>query len=233
MPTVTALALELAAEAGEASNDTEYLTLVRKWIKGGYREIGDACAWAFLKIQESISFTVASGAEYETQASCTEITAVRLVATDENIVYVPAERLVGFNVDMELTGKPRYFYASGFEAATGRNRFKVWPVPDATYAGEIIENGMATTLADADIIPMPDNFLTILEDYVRMMQAKDDKDYELYDRMDTKWRNALSERFKRYSKQPARIIRLRVSDIAGSDREPLARLDPNHFSNFY
>jgi len=231
MPTVSALALELATEAGESTSDTEYLTLVRKWIKGGYREIGDACAWAFLKVQESISFTVASGSEYETQATCSEITTMRLTLTDEHITYVPVERLVSMNVDLELTGKPRHFYASGYEASTGQHQFKVWPVPDGTYAGEIIENGMATTLADGDTIPMPDNFLTILEDYVRMMQAKDDKDYELYDRMDTKWRNALSERFKRYSKQPARLIRLRVSDIGGSDREPLARLDPNHFEN--
>lgn len=232
MPTVTELALEMCTEAGESTSDSEYLTLVRKWIKGGYREIGDASAWSFLKIDEQLSISVAGGSEYSTQATATETTAMRFTTTDEKITYVPVERLISLNIDLELTGKPRHFYISGFIASTNQHQFKVWPVPDTTYTIEIHENGMARTLADADTIPMPENFLTILEDYVRMMQAKDDKDYELYDRMDTKWRNALSERLKRYSKQPARHIRLRVTDIGHTVGEMLpARLDPNHFQN--
>lgn len=232
MPTVTALALDLGTEAGESTNDTEYLALVRKWIKGGYREIGDASAWSFLKVDELLSLSVLGGKEYNTQASCSEITVMRFTGTDEQIVYVPVERLIALNYDLELPGKPQFFYASGFDVAAGRHQFTVWPVPDATYAIEIHENGIATTLADGDTIPMPDNFLTILEDYVRMMQAKDDKDYELYDRMDNKWRSALSERLKRYSKQPSRLIRMKVSDIGAfkGDLTP-ARLDPNHFQN--
>jgi hypothetical protein len=232
MPTVSALALELASEAGESTTDTDYLSLVRGWIKDGYREIGDKAAWAFLKTDESVSFTVAGGDEYETQATCSEITYMRLTATDTPVIYVPVERLASLGLDLEQTGRPKYFYSSGYNSSTGKNKFKVWPVPDGTYAGEIHENGRPVELEDADTIPMPTNFLTIMKDYVRMMQAKDDKDYELYDRMDTKWQKALAERMLRYSKQPARHIRLRVSDITGdrAEMQPV-RLPPEHFSN--
>lgn len=234
MPTVSELAVDLSTEAGEATTDTSYLSLVRKWIKGGYREIGDASQWAFLKTEESINFSVAGGAEYRTQTSASEITAIRLTVTDEPVAYVPVERLIQLGYDLEQTGKPIYFYNTGYDEALAQHKFKVWPVPNATYAAHIVEHKMAKTLADADEIPMPANFLTILEDYVRGMQAFDDKDYEAFDRMERKWRGALAERLQRYSKQPARNIRLRVSDLPSTrgDLVP-ARLDPNHFSNYY
>lgn len=232
MPTVSALALELCSEAGESTSDTEYLTLVRKWIKGGFREIGDISQWYFLKKDETFDLSVLGGAEYPTQASATEVTKIRFTETNEKITYIPVERLIERGIDLELPGKPQHFWQSGFDESTNEHLFTVWPVPDATYEVQVIENGMARTLADGDTIPMPENFLTILEDYTRAMQAMDDKDYEKYDRLEKKWREALAERMRRYNKQPSQRRRLRVTDIGPNSNDlPMVRLDPNHFSN--
>lgn len=231
MPTVQNLALELAEEWGESTFDSDYLKLVRTWIKDGFREIGDEAEWFFLKADETIN-TIAATATYRLASAVSYATKLRFTLTDEPIPYTPVEQLIERGLDMELQDKPQAWYISGYDSVTNQFIVKLWPIPGSIYSLQFIEDGRPLEIADADSIPMPANFLTILKDYVRAEQSRDDKDYENYDRMNDRWRVALDKRKKRFTKQPARKIRLKVSDITRSDRgQPFLRFPPTNFEN--
>jgi len=232
MPTLLALANKYTREWGEPVSDTETLNQVKEWIQDGYKEIASERDWDFLRRTDTIE-TVASTRVYSLSASASEVTYGRIVTTDDPVEYIPKEGLVKRGLDLEQTGAyPTFFYNEGYDEVNGVNQIGLWPIPIGIVSIEFEENRRAEELSDTSMMPLPSELLSALKYYVRAEQARDDKDFEEYDRELARFYKTVNSRKKRFKNSPpAHRPRLRVSDVPVSSRIQEVRFDPNHFHN--
>lgn len=232
MYTVNQISIKLMTEMGWSMNDTFYIDIVEGWLNETYNHITWETKWTFkLGSPESVSLTVAAGAEYSLSTSVAEVTSGRLTATFEELEFVDVEVLIASDVDLTLAGKPQVFYLSGYDSTTGKNKIKVWPVPDATYAAQFINYTRPEVLASNATIPLPEELIPVLKMGVRSYMLEDDGFVDRADVAFNKFGLMLEKRKQRYALIPADHQPLAVSDLP-SKRTPRVRMDPTHYSNY-
>lgn len=235
MATVTTIATELMQEFGVDTDDTDYNTLVKRWIRDTYRDILDFYPWPFLN--GTITFNTADGTSAYTLTTSPTGTIVEISAMvnhqDDPIHFIEYKRLVDLGVDLAQEGLPRHWYNLIRTEPSGADTlgFSLWPVPTEIQTYTVFIQRKSSELADGDHIPLPSDFLSIVKDGAKVYMYENDGDTEYARTALDRYMRKLQQASQR-NHNPAGYLRLRVSDIPRQNRELLpTRLPPDHFSN--
>jgi hypothetical protein len=174
--TVNAFALLIAAEAGVDTANTNFIAQIERFINDGMKHILNFCDWPWRNTSESIN-TVSGTATIAPAITACEITAIRIPALDCELEQTTIEALAEADLNVEITGRPRYFYNLGYDVSTLKPTIGLYPVPDAIYALTVYETLRAVDVASATNIPFPEDVRGCLREIVRYYMEKADKDY--------------------------------------------------------
>jgi hypothetical protein len=233
--TVSDLALTLMAEQDEASDNTDFKTVVESWISDAVDELLSATDWRIFKTIFTLN-TVASQANYELTQDVMDIRNIRFTDTDETIDYIDEPRLYHVSSDLEEEGKPRvWFFNNADDDAAEQPQFVITfvPIPDAIYELQITaQKHIIVPLVSANEIPLRQEMLLAVKNRVRAYILASDKDYEGSTTYLQMFYKQVDDMIKKESTRPAaRHIRLQVTDIVGNTGRRSPILDPSHFSN--
>jgi hypothetical protein len=177
--TVNALARQMVEETGMPTSNNKYVNQMERWISEITSLIMSFANWYFLLTKETV--TTSNGtAEYSLTSTRVDVVAVRIPATDIEIVRVPIERLVDERSNLESAASPTRYFISGYTAATGVTKITFFPTPDAIYSVDVYEITRPATISGGTTIPIPDEFLPSLKFGVRAMYSMDDGLYQEY-----------------------------------------------------
>lgn len=177
MATVNAIAQLLILEFGASTGVAAHVTKVEAFVNDAYKDLARQFPWPWHRNVETVN-TVNGTAEYSLATSAAEILCMRNGTTlnDYEIIPSPVQWMMGH--DLEATGAPTHYYLSGYDASTGKIKFRLSPVPNGAYAVLVEELVRPGNLATSDTVPIPEEFIPVLKYRVRMLMAADDKDYE-------------------------------------------------------
>jgi hypothetical protein len=238
--TATDLALILMREEDESSDDAEMLTTVIGWISDAVDAISSACDWRIFKAIFPFS-TQPTVATYDMDASLVDIRSIRFVDTDEPIHYKDDPRLFSTFTNLEEPGKPRDWFIDSQDddpaTAIGAQpiiKIRFHPIPDDFYTLTISaqKHPIVTALTPLQAIPLRQEMLLMVKDWVTARIRYDDKDYEGGDRFLAAYNDRLQKMVAKEESGPgARELRMQVTDIAPSGNNQDVRFDPAHFNN--
>lgn len=238
--TATDLALILMREEDESSDDDEMLTTVIGWISDAVDAISSACDWRIFKVIFPLTLT-ATVPTYSMDASLIDIRSIRFVDTDEPIHYKDDPRLFSTFTNLEEPGKPRDWFIEGQDddpataiPAQPVIKIRFYPIPDDDYAITISaqKHPIVTPLTPLQAIPLRQEMLLLVKDWVTSRIRYDDKDYEGGDRFLAAYQDRLNKMIAKEESGPgARELRMQVTDIAPSGNNQDVRFDPAHFRN--
>lgn len=173
------MALHLAAEYGIDTGNSAYITQLERWLNQKWKEMllfWDN--WPWRDTVDTTINTVASTATYGLSTTACEIRALRMGSTyDKLIEYCPVERLIKYGANLEETGEPEAWFNAGYDSATQKVQFTLWPIPNAVFPIIPYITLRAVDLATGSTVPIPEDFYDIMKDGARAMIEKSDKDY--------------------------------------------------------
>lgn len=225
------MAQDVMTELGEDTSDSSLVSLFEGFVQRVYDDIGSEARWSFQVAEEDIT-TVASTETYKIGVDVHDISSMRIDPTDEQVEYKSRDELVYKGVDMDETGRPRFWYDAGFDSATSKQQISLWPIPDAIYTIEVHTQGAPKSLATGDTIPVPNEFLSLIFEGVLALGYRHEKDWESYDRT---WQNFAVRKEKlrrRYNNRVNNYLQFQQTDVPRrTDTLSPVRLPPSHFSN--
>jgi hypothetical protein len=230
MATKNAVALEVMRELGEATSNTTLVTQYEIWVQEAYDEIISEMVWPFARQTESIA-TVAATATVKMATNAFMPRTIRISPTDEPVDYKSREELIHAGVNMDETGRPRFWYHDSYDITNAKFVLGLWPIPDAIYSLQTTESTQGTALVTGDTVPLPREFLRILKLGIKAVAKGNEQDYAGADRDSVTFHAALTKMLIRYKNRPNEYLRLGVTDVATTDPMKPVRLPPSHFSN--
>lgn len=228
--TVNELALSLIKENDEASDNTEFVSMVEVWVQDALDEFASSTNFKLFKKQVVFN-TIVSTAIYSLDVNVREIRAMRFTGTNDPIDYVDEPRLYGIAENLEELGKPQFwFWADTTQTATPQYRFQLDPIPDSVYQIQmsVIFHPTLTPLTSANI-PLQQEMIIALKHRVRSYIYANDKELDTSAFYLSQYQ-AIVQRFVDREKTPAaNYARRQIRDIGNQTNRKLARLDPSHF----
>lgn len=238
--TAEELALILIREEDGDSDSQEYVDTIVGWISDGVDDLASACDWRIFKVIFPFS-TTPTDTTYNLDASLIDIRSIRFVDTDERIHYMDDPRLFGMSIDLEEVGKPRNWFIVGQDddpatpiPAQPIIKIRFHPISDAFYSLTITaqKHPIVTPLTSLSAIPLRQEMLLAVKEYVTARIRYDDKDYEGGDRFMAMYKDRKEKMIAKEESGPgARELRMQVTDIAPSGMQDDVRFDPAHFRN--
>lgn len=232
MLTVNQLAIRLATDYGESTDNTEYISTLETWINDALDEIAVKTDWKFFQATGTFN-TVATQRLYNMPIGLRDIRVLRFTEFDTPIDFVTKPQIAQLGIDFEQSGRPQKWYAEDY-ITVGSNliyRIGLWPVPDAIYS---IENDYLfhpSDIASASNITVPDELYTVIKYKIGAEQGDFDNNFERYDRKIQRFDKMLADITAKYNRSSSQWTRLQPRDISSSMGERFARLDPAHFRN--
>lgn len=229
--TIRDFSVLLIPESGPSDQDDDHLALIDKWVIGSIIDICTEWNWDALRTSEQIT-SVAAQAEYSLQATGSNIISVRTPVDERQIDPTTEEELIRYGYDLEQQNDTTlYYYPSGYDTATKKNKIKFYPVPSTnTIVYEVEEKKRLDGLVAASDCPLPVEFNELIMAGARIRIFQHNLKYQMMIYWDAKYREKLQMLKGTQSRNlDSRIIR-RVSDI--DDYRPIGpRLDPAHYRN--
>lgn len=230
--TVNDVAKDIMTEVGEATSDATLVLQFERWVSNAFQRIGIALDWKFNRPTEQIT-TVASTSEYSlTDKLVDDIKAMRINGDDDPIFYKSEQELFERGVDLEQEGRPMFYFFREYDKTNEVLKVVFWPIPDAVYTIDVMERAAPGTLATADVLPYPREFVQAIEARVKFLYYMNEEKVEVAlvhrDEFD-KIMALLVRRFK----WPDEMHRLGITDISNEDYLRDVRLPPNHFNNTF
>lgn len=219
--TVEQLVQKLAYEAGHSPADTEIEEQYRTWINDGIEEILAEGPWPVLN--GSVGLTVQPGvAEYAVSAQTADIRAITETSTGAALTYVPPDEFVARRLRLDLPGKPSLWWYIGYDADQSSVLVRVWPTPTAEQQFTVFGHPRITAaLALTATIPLPDDFLHVLRQYVRAMAAENQADDEggalRATKAEDRYKRSLARLTDRFRSASARWSKMMPRDTAAHD----------------
>lgn len=229
--TIDAFAQSLMAEMDEATDNTDYLAVVKGWVEDACDEIASIHEWKLFRRTLTLN-TVGGTATYQLPENIREIRAMRLKVTNEPIEYLDAPVLYSMAEDLENTGKPQYWWweSSAFVTNDVFLKIQLDPVPDAIYTVEYLGVLHPLSAVTANVnIPYQRQMFLAIKNRVRAYMLQSDKDYEGASIARQDFLGILKELIDDENAKMANDIRLQPRDISNQRDRRLAKLDPNHF----
>jgi|SRR5882672_304248 len=233
--TVNELAVQLAKEQDEDSNDTEFISVVESWIDDAVDEIASSHDWRFFKKIRPFS-TVISQRAYPLDEDIVDIRSIRFIDTDEPIDYQDEMNLANIAEDLENQGKPRWWYftntSSGVNELVKNIAFS--PIPAAIYPLELSVYVHPTTIVldTTDPIPFRKEWILAIKHRVRAYVLMSDKDYEGATKYLQMFYQKLEDMKTKENQAPAgRFLVMQPRDLGQQNDRRFAKLDPSRFRN--
>lgn len=228
---VSQMTTDILREWSETDDDVAKVSLVESWIRNALDDFALLTNFRVFYGTTSMA-TVATQGNYTLSPATQNVVGIRLTATDETIEERDKQELILSNTDLEIQGKPRFWYYLNAIASSSQQALAIqfYPIPDAIYAFTVSGVFHPAALISTDVLPVHNEHLNIIKNRVRYYCALDDKDYELADRHDEQFVRGAQLILQRENKRPAQSRRLRTTDVP-SRRDQFVRLDPNHFTN--
>lgn len=223
---------EILREWSETSSEDDgKVALVESWIRNALDDFALLTNFRVFYSTTAMA-TVATQATYVLSPALQSIIGIRYPATEAPIEEIDRQKLILSNVNLELAGKPQFwFYVNSLANASQQAlRIQFYPVPDAIYTFDVSGTYHPASLISTDVIPVHNEHLNTIKNRVRYYCALDEKDYEAADRHDAQFVRNAQLILQRENKRPAQYRRMRTTDVS-STKDQFVRLDPNHFSN--
>lgn len=228
---VSELTTSMLREWSETSDDDEKVSLMEEYIKNALDDFSLTTNFREVRNYTNL-LTVASVDNYELPADVRDITDMRIESLQSPIEQRSFLELRMTGISLAQAGVPRYwdYYSSADDGDSNRiRRIVLWPVPDANYTISYGHYKNIRSLSATDVIPIANEYITIIKDRIRWQMSMEDKDFDAADRFDQKYVEKVRLVLQRSSKAPANRMQLQITDVSSSNNN-LARLDPSHFS---
>lgn len=229
IPTVNALALVMMREAGEDASNSDLVAQYEAWIQDVYDEIGIFCDWRFNYLVESFS-TVIANAIYTLTGVIDQNVTIQEISTSIPLEGRDSQWLIEHGFNLNLAGKPIFFYGTSYDSVTEKYSLKLYPVPNAIYTYQVTAYIQPRELTSLDQLPFSRDFIFALKDGVRIKNKEDDKDFVGASRIEKRFQMSLARLKARNDVNKAYTLQMEVQDISRNS-ENIVRLPPDHFSN--
>jgi hypothetical protein len=228
--TLDGLAQEMATEFGEQYGDLDIADQFKKWTQQAYEEVVSSARWLFRNARVAVSL-VASTSTYTLAPAVSQIRAAYLSnagqTTQQRVAYCTVERLRARGEALGEAGTPEAWFYSGWDNASQAIKVQVWPVPDASAVAtwptmylEVLER--PTTLAAADAIPLPVEYLNVIRDCIRYHVKMNDGDVEQARAFRTLYSEGLASLNQQYQGAEEGGSSLRIKRLHGNRQAPAA-----------
>ena len=231
--TLNALALELIRAHGEVSVDTDYVTTTEQWIKDALDELATESSWRAFITHATLP-TVASQQFYNLPTQVRDIGFVRNPPDDLHIEYITKKRAARMGLNLEQTGRPRYWYYNDQENVANDFRYEIgfYPIPDAIYNLDVEYEINIADLASGAHIPVQKNMILPLKFCARSYMYVADDNIESADWWYKRYLRTMERLMVQEQNKSADQQRMQQTDLPGSGHEgKYAILDPFHFHN--
>lgn len=222
--TLNALALEVAAEHGERTGDTAFITQLETWIKNDLVRIALKTKFKFLWKDLTIN-TVNGTAEYNLPNDFKDFKYLRFVDDDDNITYLNPRRLSRYNLDFEATGRPKFAWITNATIVAnnmvGKLRFQ--PVPNAVFAVSAPYYYYPKGLVSGSDLPVNDELIVLLKSRLAMHIARVDLDWDLHNAHRADFNEDLNLIIKQDNKSSARDLVRGQTDLPRNSGRPYKR----------
>jgi hypothetical protein len=116
-------------------DETEYSTLISKFVNDAKREVEDAWDWTALR--EDLTFNTVAGTTSYIVTDSTQRTTIRQVLnpTRKCILRRASHSFIDRNLHLgtAVSASPNWYRMKGVDTATGSLKMDLYPTPDATY----------------------------------------------------------------------------------------------------
>jgi hypothetical protein len=203
--TVDTLANEVADEFGEEYTDLDVAEQFKSWVKEHVRRVYSAARWFAGNAVETVTLANAQ-AVYSLSATASEIKSVRKPVGNTKLSYTSVERLIARDKDLESTGDPTNWWYEGL-GSSNEVQIRLFPIPTtASIATEptlqVWVQKRPPTLGDTDTIPLPDEFIDVIRNGVRMQVRLNENNIEAAQIANQQYQESLMLLLGRFAKQP-------------------------------
>lgn len=212
--TLSQLATQLLQEQGEKIGDTDYAAQLEIWARDAITELSIKTKFRMFWKQYSFN-TVVGVSQYSLPAEFRDFKYVRFTDNDREIDQINPRRLVGYDLDLERTDRPMYWWMS--DAATDSTeliqKIVLNPIPEAIYSINAPYYYHPTGLVSASVIPITEEALLVIKSRIRMQIHKVDKDWDSHNAERTQYNTDLQALIENERKPPARVLVAQPTDL--------------------
>lgn len=171
--TAGALAHEMALETGVEWTDEDNQALLLSWVNEAYSIVTSYYDWFWLRQEEDITIAAAASS-FALLSSAVQPVWVGIASPIfKELILVDSSDMAG--IDTTVTGQPRYCWIKSFAADVLTLGF--WPVADQQYTFHIQEVVKPSILASETTLPVPEEFISMIKEYVRNLRLRKEGDY--------------------------------------------------------
>lgn len=219
--TVNQLAIQLLGEQAEKKDDNDYVAQLEIWIKDAITEISSRTKFKFFW-KENIITTVIGISSYSLPKEFRDFKYVRHIDNDQIIEYINPRRLADYGLDLELRGKPRYWWISDPTTTSTDfiQKIRLHPIPNAIYSINAPIYYHPVDLISTSVIPVSEEGLLAVKSRVRMWMHKQDKQLELYNIERSQYNQDLASLIDQEKTISGRILINRQTDLPRRSGRP-------------
>lgn len=186
---------DVMLDVGYPTSDTDYRTLVSAWFDAVLSEIlGSGWDWPYRTELRTLNVTAASYSDSSLDADIEEVRKMRIQGSRNVVEPATPEDLYEMGVDLTTKGTPTRWYPTEWDTATGKAKFKLWPIPAADLVLELlVDLGAPTPLSESDVIPAPESIMSILKDGITARAYNNDSNENQSLIYEQKYANALAK----------------------------------------
>lgn len=229
IPTVNQLALVLMRECGESSTNADLVAQFEAWVQDIFDEIGIQTEWSWLYIISTLA-TVNGTRLYEVVGALEQAITMRITIDDTPLVQKKRQELADRGFNLELTGKPTWWYIEGYDSINEVFQLGLYPVPSAIYSIEVLGLLQPQELVSSSKLPFPRSFISVLKNGVRAKFREDDKNWTGAQLSRSQYLEARTQLISKNNRKISQASKMQIQDISYSGYD-YVRLPPDHFSN--
>lgn len=232
MATPNSVAIEILEEFEKATDDAGFVTRVEKRVNNGLDKIAIATNWNSFKTRDTFS-TAATVPTYNMPVGAREIIQLRYLDTGEPISLLTTQEAARRGIKLEDPGRAISWLEDGV-VVSGSNtllRIRLAPIPSSILTIEREYYFHPSDVASATVLPIQDQHVDVVKDYVRYMLYMLDQKYDAADRAMALFNAALNILVKKEARKVAAMPVLKQTDLSNIRRVGRPIFDPSHFNN--
>ncbi len=219
MATVNALALSLIQESEESTDDTGFVAKIEKRVNEALHEIGLAADYNPFRSRATFA-TVIGQAQYNMPAQAREIIQLQFTVDGTPIPMRTRQELARLGIRLENSGRPQAWLEDGVVQSGVNNllRIRLVPVPASVENIEEEHYFDSADTASASHLQVPDSFLVLVKDRVRIYMLENDQRYDAATLVQRRYEANLARLIRRENSKPSQKIILKEIDLANTRR---------------
>ena len=160
---------DVMVDMGYPTGDTDTRSAMASWfddvlevVLGGYWE------WPYREEIRELSVVADSYTDSSLDVDIAQVRKMRLQGTRALLEPTTVEDLFDLGVDLTQTGVPTRWYYTEWDTSTGKQKFKLWPLPASNQTLDLfVDLGAPVPLDTSDTIPAPQAFIVAMKDGLR------------------------------------------------------------------